>query len=95
MTTYQEVLRADYPTTAAMMDAIDEWHRTEPVRRAAANGHAVEWDPPWGLSSAARWSCTACGKAVIKFGHNIYGSATEKTCVAQGEDSQAAHRGRI
>lgn len=59
-----------------------EWLRTEPVLRAEALGHIVEWDPPSGLSSASRWTCTnrRCGAAVLEYNGNIYGSAVEKTC---------------
>lgn len=53
----------------------------EAVQRAQANGHAVEWDPPEGITAARRWTCTVCGDAVLKYGSNIYGGAIDRTCV--------------
>jgi hypothetical protein len=56
---------------------------TDPaVTKATELGHTVEWDPPAALSAARRWTCTACGSAVIDYNGNIYGSATEITCEA-------------
>lgn len=49
----------------------------------AANrlGHALEReDPSNDLSSVTRWTCTKCGRSVLKCGANYYGSATETLC---------------
>lgn len=79
---WQDVLSADYPSGAALSEALSSWSRTEPVKRAEFHGHTVEWDPPHGLSSSARWTCIACGSAVLLVGHNIYGSAVDGPCEA-------------
>lgn len=47
---------------------------------AAAPGHVLESDPPWGLTAAQRWTCTACGDAVLRYNGNVYGSATKSPC---------------
>lgn len=70
--TWQEVVRAD--------GDLSEWRRTEPAKRATAKGHDVEHDPPFGLTSADRWTCRVCGDAVLIYGHNIYGGALDRTC---------------
>lgn len=52
------------------------WRR-EPSRIANDEfGHSVEWDP----GTQERWTCTACGRAVLRVGCNIYGSAVEVRC---------------
>jgi hypothetical protein len=34
---------------------------------AADLGHAVTWDPPWGITSIqSRWTCTSCGRAILQ-----------------------------
>lgn len=43
-------------------------------------GHTLENDPPHGLSSVARWTCTTCGDAVLDSGRVMYGGAVERTC---------------
>lgn len=48
-------------------------------------GHDVEPDPPF-MSAADRWTCKACGRAVIVNGSVIYGSATIETCTAKEPD---------
>lgn len=50
------------------------------VARAEALGHAVEWDPPWGMTAARRWTCTRCSATVLDYSGNIYGSAVTSTC---------------
>ena len=50
------------------------------IERARAQGHAVESDPPAGMTAARRWTCTVCGNAVLVYGSNIYGSAVDQTC---------------
>jgi hypothetical protein len=60
--------------------------RPEPVRRAAALGHQVEWDPPAAMTAGKRWTCTACGAAVLDYCGNVYGSAVERTCQQALED---------
>lgn len=52
----------------------------EPVKRAAEKGHTVESDPPFGLTRAERWTCTKCGRAVLRYLGHIYGSAVEEVC---------------
>ena len=80
--TWQEVVRADGDLAG--------WGHMEPVKRAEANGHTVEHDPPGGLTSGDRWTCTACGSAVMIYNRNIYGSAIDRTC----EESQVLWRSR-
>lgn len=53
---------------------------SQPPAKAIANGHTLEWDPPHGLSSASRWTCTTCGSAALRYDGNEYGSATEEKC---------------
>lgn len=50
------------------------------VEQAEARGHVVYDDPPWGLSSAMRWTCSRCEAAVLSYNGNIYGSAVETDC---------------
>lgn len=52
----------------------------EPVLRAEARGHSVYDDPPSGISAASRWTCSACGSAVLSYNGNIYGSALLIDC---------------
>lgn len=42
--------------------------------------HALEDDPPHALSSVSRWTCTACGCAVLVNGPVVYGSASREEC---------------
>jgi hypothetical protein len=51
------------------------WAR-EPARLAEELGHAVGWDP----CRQERWTCRTCGRAVIRVGCNIYGSAVRERC---------------
>jgi hypothetical protein len=53
---------------------------TADVAQKVKDGHTLEWDPPHGLSSVRRWTCTTCGDAVLDSGTVIYGGATERTC---------------
>ena len=53
-----------------------------PQEIARARGHQVQPDPPF-MSSADRWTCTACGRAVIVNGPVIYGSATTNDCTSK------------
>lgn len=56
-------------------------HELTPVERAAALGHDCIDDPPSGaFTSASRWTCTRCGRAVIRNGNVVYGSAIERIC---------------
>lgn len=50
------------------------------LARSAENGHALAWDPPAIMSRADRWTCSNCGGALLRYGQNIYGSATEGVC---------------
>lgn len=52
----------------------------DPVAVAAAKGHTVRPDPPAAISVAQRWTCTACGKAVLLREGIVYGSATTDLC---------------
>lgn len=52
----------------------------EDVADKLKEGHSVESDPPHALSAASRWTCVTCGDAVLKYGSNVYGGATERTC---------------
>lgn len=45
----------------------------------AAPGHRLEYDPPAAMSRVKRWTCSACGRAVLYNGH-FYGSATTEAC---------------
>jgi hypothetical protein len=55
------------------------------VAERVREGHAFENDSPGGLSSISRWTCTTCGDAVLRYGSNIYGGATERTCAESVE----------
>jgi hypothetical protein len=65
--------------------------RLGPAFRAADQGHTVTWDPPAALTSIGiRWTCTACGRAVLaREGEieNAYGSALTTLCAAEDEDA--------
>ncbi len=50
------------------------------VAKAAEKGHTVQWDPPWGMTAARRWTCTRCGDAVLDYCGNVYGGAVDRTC---------------
>lgn len=45
--------------------------------------HTLEWDPPAALTAAKRWTCTACGYAVLDYDGNIYGSAVINPCTPE------------
>jgi hypothetical protein len=49
------------------------------VQIARDNGHDIEDDPPF-ASSARRWTCARCQRAVIVAGLVIYGTATTQHC---------------
>ncbi|QKW15414.1 hypothetical protein [Verrucosispora sp. NA02020] len=51
------------------------WAR-EPIRLAEARGHTVRDD----TTGTERYTCTACGRAVLRCGANIYGSAITEDC---------------
>jgi len=53
----------------------------EAVAEKVRDGHTFECDSPGGLSSVSRWTCVTCGDAVLKYGTNIYGGATERACI--------------
>lgn len=76
-TSWQEALHSDDSCRAFF-----DWHKTEPVKRAESLGHTVEWDPPFGLTSGRRWTCTRdeCGRAVLINGDVIYGEAVRERC---------------
>lgn len=61
---------------------------TTPVTRANARGHEVENDGPT-LGGASRWTCRRCGRAVLRYANNVYGSAVDEDCVipADAKDS--------
>lgn len=46
---------------------------------AAALGHTVINDGPT-FGSAERRTCTKCGRAILRFAGNVYGSAAEEDC---------------
>lgn len=53
----------------------------EDIPREALNkGHAFEDDPPHALSRVERWTCTECGRAVLRNGMVVYGSAVREPC---------------
>lgn len=58
-----------------------EWE--EGIRQAAGRGHVLEVDSPHGLSSVRRLTCTKreCGRAILNYRGNIYGSALSEDCV--------------
>lgn len=41
-----------------------------------------------------RWTCTTCGRAVLRYGFNIYGSATTEPCTPDSQPSAAPIEGR-
>jgi hypothetical protein len=49
-------------------------------------GHDVESDPPF-MSSASRWTCKRCGRAVLQNGRVVYGQASEERCEPIGAES--------
>jgi hypothetical protein len=53
----------------------EAWER-EPIRLAEEQGHKVEYD---GVTQE-RYTCTVCGKAVLRVGCNIYGRAATEPC---------------
>jgi hypothetical protein len=55
----------------------DEAWAREPVRLVEELGHTPVSDPG---GYADRWTCEACGRAVLRAGCNIYGSAVEQRC---------------
>lgn len=60
----------------------ERWQR-EPVRRAEARGHRVEAD---GVNQE-RYTCD-CGRAVLRVGGHIYGSATTEDCPLAGVEEE-------
>lgn len=60
----------------ALLEDRGAWAR-EPVRLADEEfGHHVEYDG----GTNERWTCTSCGRAVLRVGCNIYGSAVTVGC---------------
>ena len=51
----------------------------KPVALATERGHTVVADGPT-AGGASRWTCTECGRAVLQYAANIYGSAVEADC---------------
>lgn len=66
--------------------------KPEAVRRAESRGHHVTFDPPAGMTGTLRWTCTEteCGRAVLDYNGNIYGSAIEDDCPAMVESEVSA-----
>lgn len=60
------------------------------VQRAQSLGHTVEPDHPWGMTQVRRWTCKACGDAVLVNGTVIYGSASTDPCWETGEPMDRA-----
>jgi hypothetical protein len=56
---------------------------TQPPTGPVLDMHALEWDPPAGLTRADRWTCTRCGAAALNYLGNVYGSATTESCTRQ------------
>lgn len=52
----------------------------DPAAIATEHGHTVTADPPGHGTALERWTCTACTATVIRYGRNIYGTATTTTC---------------
>jgi hypothetical protein len=50
--------------------------KDEPARLARQFGHQPAWDP----GTQQRWTCNRCGRAVLRVGTNIYGSAVRERC---------------
>lgn len=65
----------DGEATAAWHRDLKQW-RTEPARRAEARGHKVIDD----TTRTQRFTCTLCGRAALRSGATIYGSAVEVDC---------------
>lgn len=65
-----------------LASVVDPDDRTAVQRAQEEFGHDVAWDPP-GLSAARRYTCVrrTCGRAVLIYGANIYGSAVTECCV--------------
>lgn len=55
-----------------------------PLDRAAAFGHTLADDAPFGPTRVLRWTCTSCGRAVLNNGGHYYGSALTYSCSGQG-----------
>lgn len=45
-------------------------------------GHRIVRDPVHALSLVSRWTCTSCGKALMKTGPNYSGSALDEPCLS-------------
>ena len=52
----------------------------EALAKYAELGHVVEDDSHGGISSVARTTCPICGKAMLCYQGNFYGSALEQSC---------------
>jgi hypothetical protein len=50
------------------------------ITAKTGEGHALESDPPAGMTAASRWTCKTCGDAVLEYNGNIYGGAVDRTC---------------
>jgi hypothetical protein len=50
------------------------------VQTKVKPGHDLAIDPPSGMTAAERWTCKVCGDEVLRYGSNVYGSVTERTC---------------
>lgn len=78
---YSQHLAACRKATAREATALALCERTWPdlpIRLAENRGHTVVFD---GIRRE-RWTCTNCGRAVVREGAVIYGSATTEHCDA-------------
>ncbi|HEX2242427.1 MAG TPA: hypothetical protein VHK27_04055, partial [Gammaproteobacteria bacterium] len=79
-TSWQEALHASFTIVDVPGDRLGRWMAEEPVIRASSFGHNVFEDHPEGLSKVRRWTCLTCGRAVLRYEMNIYGTAVEVRC---------------
>lgn len=52
----------------------------EALLRCKKNDHEMVDDPPHVLSTARRHTCKKCGKVILIYASNVYGSALEEAC---------------
>lgn len=57
-----------------------------PKQPEAAPGHDLFLDPPAALTRVERWTCSRCGRAVLRNGSHVYGSATTEPCDSNTAD---------
>ena len=53
----------------------------EAMKQADENGHMLDSDPPRGLSTVRRFTCTGCGRSLLMHeeSRNVYGSVVESS----------------